>query len=330
MKRASLTTSTYSAPPGRELPEPRRVAAACPAVTVIIPSRGRPDFLARAVRSVVRQQYGGALECLVVFDGAECALPSFELPAGRTVRTMSNTRAAGAAPARNAGALASRTDLLAFCDDDDEWLPDKLHHQVEALGAAGEASAVCSGIEVVYGDKTVTRVLDRDRIVFRDLLRSRLAELHTSTIVVSRSDFLGRIGPFDESTPGSYGEDYDWLLRAARIAPVISVPKPLARIHWHGGSFFEGRWATMTEGLHYLLDKFPDFRSEPRGLARIYGQLAFAYAASARRADGRRWARKTLSLDWRQPRAYLALLVSAGLLPPPLLLRTLHHFGRGI
>jgi glycosyltransferase involved in cell wall biosynthesis len=318
--------STWPTPPPLGQPD----ATSLPAVTVIIPSRGRPDFLRRAVHSVVHQRYGGELECLVVFDGGECALPSLELPARRVLRGMSNTRAAGAAPARNAGAMVADSELLAFCDDDDEWLPSKLDHQVEALTAAGDVSAVCSGIEVVYGNKTVSRVLDKERIGFRDLLLSRLAELHTSTILVKRHDFLGRVGPFDESTPGSYGEDYDWLLRAARAAPVLSVPRALARIHWHGGSFFEGRWATMTEGLHYLLDKHPDFRSEPRGLARIYGQLAFAYAASARRADSRRWARETLSLDWRQPRGYLALMVAAGVVPPALLLRTLHRFGRGI
>jgi glycosyltransferase involved in cell wall biosynthesis len=330
MNLASPTASTHPAPLERRRQQSRDRSSALPAVTVIIPSRGRPEFLTRAIHSVVNQLYAGRLECLVVFDGGECRLPSVELPAGRVLRAISNPRSSGAAPARNAGALAARGELLAFCDDDDEWLPTKLHHQVAALGAATNASAVCSGIEVVYGDRTVSRVLDRERIVFRDLLRSRLAELHTSTIVVSRRDFLGRIGPFDESTPGSYGEDYDWLLRAARAAPVISVPRALARIHWHGGSFFDGRWATMTAGLHYLLRKHPDFRSEPRGLARIYGQLAFAYAASAQRAEGRKWAAAALSLDWRQPRAYLALLVAARLLPPTHVLRLLHRFGRGI
>ena len=326
--RTSSTAPTQPAPlNGAESP---LNGAGLPTVSVVIPSRGRPEFLGRAISSIVHQSYGGEIECLVVFDGGECSLPSIDLPPHRTLRGIVNDRSQGAAPARNAGALATRSELLAFLDDDDEWLRDKLARQVEALANGGDVSAVCSGIDVVYGDRTVSRVLDKERIDHRDLLLSRLAELHTSTIVVKREDFLGRIGPFDESTPGSYGEDYDWLLRAANTAPVATVPSPLARIYWHGSSFFEGRWGTMTDGLHYLVDKHPAFHSEPKGLARIYGQLAFAYAASARRAESRHWARKTLSLDWRQPRAYLALLVGARLLRPKALLRVLHRFGRGI
>ncbi len=299
-------------------------------MSVVIPSRGRPDFLHRAVDSIVRQRYPGELECVVVFDGGECALPSVELPPQRTLRGMPNRYRQGAAPARNFGATQARFELLAFCDDDDEWMPDKLDRQVSSLAANGDASAVCSGIEVVYGDKSVQRIPSTDKAVLRDLLLSRRAELHTSTILVRRDDFLGRIGPFDEETPDSYAEDYDWLLRAARTAPVLTVPAPLARIHWHGGSFFDGRWTTMAAGVRYLLGKHPDFRSEPRGLGRMYGQLAFAYAASGRRTDGRRWARRTVSVDWRQPRGYLAFLVAAGVLSPKAVLRLLHRFGRGI
>jgi|AntDryMetagUQ889_1029465.scaffolds.fasta_scaffold00357_6 glycosyltransferase involved in cell wall biosynthesis len=302
-----------------------------PGVTAIIPSRGRQDFLERAVRSVASQRYAGEVECLVVFDGGECALPSIELPARRTLRGIGNDRRQGAAPARNAGALAASFRVLAFLDDDDEWLPDKLDKQVRMLTAAPAGSVVCSGIEVVHGDRVVSRVLDKQEVTFRDLLLSRIPELHTSTFVVKRSDFFGGIGPFDEDTPGSFAEDYDWLLRAARKKPVLTVAgEPLARIHWHGSSFFVGRWKTMIAGLQYLIGKHPDFRLEPRGLARIYGQVAFAYAAAGSGPLSRSWARQTLRHDWRQPRAYLALLVGAGLLSPETLVGTLNRFGRGI
>ena len=145
-----------------------------------------------------------------------------------------------------------------------------------------------------------------------------------------RSDYLGRIGPFDEQIPGAYGEDYEWLLRAAKSAPVAVVPKPLARIYWHDSSFFDGRWKTMIAGLRYVLDKHPDFERKPKGLARVHGQLALAYAAAGEHRESRRFIRATLRGDWRQPRAWLALLATSRMLRPERLLRLLHRFGRGI
>jgi hypothetical protein len=303
--------------------------ARLPSVTVVVPSRGRAQLRARAVRSILSQRYPGSIECLVVFDGGDRILPSMELARGRTLKSIDNRRGAGLpAAARNSGALAARWELLAFCDDDDEWLPDKLRHQVALLARNKAVSAVSCGIEVVYRDRVVTRI-PKTRVTFDDLLRSRVAELHTSTLLVRRDDLLGRIGLFDEAMPGGYAEDYDWLLRAARTAPVLAVDKPLARIHWHESSFYEGRWGTVIASLPYLLGKHP-FQQDPRGLARIYGQLAFACAAADRPRDSLRWSRRCFNADWRQPRAYLSVAVAAGVLRPETLLRVLHRFGRGI
>jgi len=62
----------------------------------------------------------------------------------------------------------------------------------------------------------------------------------------------------------------------------------------------------------------------------MYGRLAFAHAAMRHRREARSWARKSMKLDWREPRAYLALLVSVGLLPPQAVMRIVHSVGRGI
>jgi len=300
-----------------------------PSVTVIVPSRGRAELRARAVRSILAQRYPGRIECLVVFDGGDRVLPSVELAPGRTLTSIDNRRAPGLpAAARNTGALAARSELLAFCDDDDEWLPDKLRQQVAVLARSRDVSTVSCGIEVVYRDRLVTRV-PKSRVTFDDLLRSRVAEVHTSTLLVRRDDVLGRIGLFDEAMPGGYAEDYDWLLRAARTAPVLAVDKPLARIHWHESSFFEGRWGTVVSSLPYLLEKHP-FQRNRQGLARIYGQLAFACAAADRPRDSLRWSTRTIRANWREPRAYLAVAVAAGVLRAETLLRVLHRFGRGI
>ena len=304
------------------------MAAKAPTVSVVVPTRDRPEQLRRAVAAICGQTYPGLVECVVVFDQSDPDLTWAPLPASRRLVLVANTRTPGLAGARNSGILAATGELVAFCDDDDEWLPDKLRQQVAVLARSRDVSTVSCGIEVVYRDRLVTRV-PKSRVTFDDLLRSRVAEVHTSTLLVRRDDVLGRIGLFDEAMPGGYAEDYDWLLRAARTAPVLAVDKPLARIHWHESSFFEGRWGTVVSSLPYLLEKHP-FQRNRQGLARIYGQLAFACAAADRPRDSLRWSTRTIRANWREPRAYLAVAVAAGVLRAETLLRVLHRFGRGI
>jgi hypothetical protein len=138
------------------------------------------------------------------------------------------------------------------------------------------------------------------------------------------------IGVVDEAMPGSYGEDYEWLLRAARRAPIRVVPAPLVRVYWHRSSFFADRWAVIVESIQYLLDKHPEFEAEPKGLARLYGRLAFANAAMGDRSEARRWAGKSLRLNLRERRAYLALGVSWRLVSPDRLVRFAHRRGKGL
>jgi glycosyltransferase involved in cell wall biosynthesis len=306
------------------------VAAELPTVSVVVPTRDRPQPLRRAVAAILGQTYKGPIECLVVFDQSEPDLPWPELPTGRELRLLRNQRTPGLAGARNSGILAATGELVAFCDDDDEWLPEKLARQVARLVATPGSAVSTTGILVRYQDRTTTRLAPTILVTHRQLLRSRLTELHPSTVLVRRDQLLGRIGLVDEEIPGSYAEDYEWLLRASRHAPVLAVPEPLAIIHWHQSSFFADRWRTIISALTYLVDKHRDLQSEPSGLARIYGQIAFAHAALGERGPARRWARRTLSLNRRERRAYLALAISLGLVSAKHVVRLAHVAGKGI
>ena len=115
------------------------------------------------------------------------------------------------------------------------------------------------------------------------LVRERVTALHPSTFVMRRRA-LDDMGLVDEQIPGSYGEDYDWLLRAARRRPIVAVEQPLVEVYWHRQSFFAERWEAIVDALAYLLGKHPELRADRRGLARIQGQIAFAQAALARRS----------------------------------------------
>ena len=302
-----------------------------PSVTVVVPSRDRPDLLARAVRSVLFQDYPGPVECIVVLDGEDVPTPPIpeSHPGPRTVRTMRNPRPTGPAAARNAGAEAAKGDLLAFLDDDDEWLPMKLTSQVSALRRWPHVPVVTTGITIVYERRSVPRMPTDGMATLRDLLRSRRSDMHTSTILVSRDHYVGTIGPMDEKIPGARAEEYDWLLRAARQGPLRTIPTPLVNVFWNPSSWFTHNWETLPAALTYLLERHPEFESERRGLARIYGQIAFAHAASRARSESMKCVIRTLGLNWMQPRAYLALLVNLGI-PARRVVQALNRFGRSI
>lgn len=301
-----------------------------PAVSVVIATRDRPELLRRAIDSVLAQDYPGPIECLVVFD--QCELdPGVERPdPNRAVRVLANTRSPGLAGARNSGILAADGTLVALCDDDDEWLPGKLRRQVEVLAGDPEAKVVVTGERIVYGRRVVDRVPAATRLPFEAFLRNRVAEAHPSSIVVVRDELVNGIGLVDEDIPGSYGEDYEWLLRASRRAPLAVVPEPLVLVRWNRQSWFSDRWETITQALAYLLEKYPEFASQRRGLAYMYGRTAFAHAAAGNGRSARHWARRTLALQPTNGRAYLAVLVSAGLLPPARLVDAAHRLGRGL
>ena len=306
------------------------MAAEQPKVSVVVPTRDRPELLRRAVAAICGQTYKGPIECLVVFDQSDPDLDWPELPPGRTLIPRRNDRTPGLAGARNSGILAATGELVAFCDDDDEWLPEKLARQVARLLATPGSAVSTTGILVRYQDRTTTRLAPTILVTHRQLLRSRLTELHPSTVLARRDRLLSQIGLVDEELPGSYAEDYEWLLRASRHGPVLAVPEPLAVIHWHQSSFFADRWRTIISALTYLVDKHRDFQQEPSGLARIYGQIAFAHAALGERKPARRWARRTLSLNRRERRAYLALAVSLRLVKARTVVRLAHVAGKGI
>lgn len=299
-----------------------------PTVSVIVPTIGRPELLRAAVDSIRSQDYPGDVEIVVVTDADTVSLPDPEDPHRRVV-VLSNNRRKGAAGARNTGLLAATGELVALCDDDDEWLPGKLATQVAALEAAPDAIGIGSGYELRRGDQTHLRRPLYGRLTHATLLRTRAFDVHPSTLVFRRERLLAGPGLFDENVPGSYGEDYDWLLRITRTETVLTLPDPLVRVLSHPGSYFAGQWPTIAAAIEYLLAKHPDFATEARGRARLFGRLAFAYAAMGRRRPALRWAARAVASDPRQRRSYVALAVSAGM-PARLAVRLAAATGRGL
>jgi glycosyltransferase involved in cell wall biosynthesis len=298
-----------------------------PSVGVVIPTRDRPADLKVALDSVLTQEYGGDLQVVIVHDQAE---PDQSLADGDRVRVLANGRTPGLAGARNSGILALATDLVAFCDDDDEWLPGKLTTQVALLRARPEAEFASCGIVVDSGGRLSPRLAGQDEVTYADLLRSRMVMVHSSTFVAARTALLDGIGLLDETIPGSQNEDWDLVLRAARRAPIALADLALVRVRWAGGSYFARQWETRAASLRWMLEHHPDIAASPVGAARVYGQLAFAYACLGQRGAALAWAGRALRRNWHERRVPFALAVLTGAVSGETVLRRLHARGHGI
>lgn len=310
---------------------PVAVAAAepPPPVTCVVPTHRRPERMRSAVRSVVDQTYAGDIEIVVVFDACDVALPDVVLPSNRSIRGIVNDRSRGLAGARNTGILAARHDFVAFLDDDDEWLPNKLEVQMALFVAHPGVGLVGSAMRVDDGRAVHDRLAPGEIVTHADLVHDRIAGLHSSSFVFRRA-LLDRVGLIDEQLPGAHGEDYDVLLAASQLAPIRLVNEPLVSVRWTGESYFYGHWATYAEGHMYLLDKHADLRDDDYALSRISSQIGFALAAAGRRRESRRWLGRSLRLQPLNIRAWLGLLISLRLLSAPLVARVANLFGRGI
>ena len=306
-----------------------------PDIDVVIATRDRPELLRASIHAIFASDYSGSVRVLVVYDQSE---PDPTLEADltpstsdtRSLKLLQNGRTPGLAGARNTGLIAADAELVAFCDDDDEWLPTKLSKQVNALAQTPTAEMVTCGIGVQYDGQFHRRVLHQDTVTLGDLLRDRLTELHPSTFVMRRQAVLDGFGLVEEEIPGSYGEDYEFLLRAARSHPICNVQMVGVRVLWSKGSYFAGRWTTIREALTWLLDQYPEFETVPAGEARVLGQIAFATAGEGRRKQAAGVAWRAIRTRPAELRSYLALGVASGLLDPNWVLRQLHRTGRGL
>jgi GT2 family glycosyltransferase len=301
-----------------------------PAVTAVVPTHNRPEMMRRAVQSILDQEYDGDVEVIVVFDACDPFDPPVEVPARRKVRTVVNSHSRGLAGARNTGIDAAAYDYVAFLDDDDYWLPGKLAAQMPAFLEPEPPVLVGTAMMVDDGQRTFDRLVPVERVTHADLLRDRMAGLHSSTFVFDRAALTGPVGGVDEELPGGYGEDYDLLLRSAKVGQIRVVNRPLVSVTWAGQSYFFGRWSLYADGLTYLLKRHPEFATDRASLGRLCGQIAFSRAAAGQRRAAWPWIARSLRNDVRQMRAWLAVGIALRVLSAPWVVREVQKRGKGI
>jgi glycosyltransferase involved in cell wall biosynthesis len=220
------------------LPIVQGASEVLPRVSVVIPTRGRPELVERAVRSVLAQGFE-EFEIVVVIDGPDRetgeALRQFRDERLHVVHLAENV---GGSEARNVGVRFARGEWIAFLDDDDEWFRDKLEKQWK-LGISVMSKYAIVSSQFIERSEEAERALPRrmpeEGEAFSEYLFARRGWhsgegfLQTSTWFVSRALVLKV--PFTRDLKRC--QDLDWLLHATALpeVEVRVVPEILAVFH---------------------------------------------------------------------------------------------------
>jgi glycosyltransferase involved in cell wall biosynthesis len=251
-------------------------------VSVIIPTRNRAGLVGRAIGSVLGQTYRN-LEAIVIDD--DSADETEQVVGGiddSRIIYIRRRSSGGASGARNTGIAQARGDYIAFLDDDDEWLPQKLAKQVALLDAAPPdvGMVYCWMDHFNSAGRLVgeTHPTLRGHVFDKVLDRQRLGGCPTLLV---RESVVRETGGFDEDLPR--GNDGDFIRRVCLRYAVDVVPEVLVRVHVdHGPRISDlGREGFQEEVIacRVRLEKFGEqLRQRPAAHAAILRRLAIAQA----------------------------------------------------
>lgn len=183
-----------------------------PDFTIIVPTKDRPDLLARALRSIAGQSFRD-FELIVADDGTGQGAALARALLG-TKASAFETGGLGQVPARNMALDCARGRRIAFLDDDDWWAaPDHLDTMKAALDRGAGLAYASGRIVRETGSGVATDWLPFAAHIDAQSIR------RDNTLLVSGIAYEAALhealGRFDESLPVYW--DWDWYLRLAAL-----------------------------------------------------------------------------------------------------------------
>lgn len=186
-------------------------------VSIIIPTHNGSSFLTRAIESAIKQTYP-KIEVIVVDDNGEgteeqkrtqTVIKNFS--SNKNLKYYTYEKNINASHARNVGIKNSKGKYIAFLDDDDEMLPDKIKMQIECLQQKDKSYAACyTDYKVSRGSYTEVSKENREGKLYFEALTRNLYVCGGSNLMVRR-DAIDEIGGFDETFKRN--QDLEFLVR---------------------------------------------------------------------------------------------------------------------
>lgn len=213
-------------------------------VGIVIRTKNRPQFLARALADIAAQTHTD-WQAQIVNDGGDAAavdraVAALAAPIRSRIGVTHHESSQGRSAAANAGIHALAAEYVVLHDDDDRWAPEFLARTVSWLDAHPGHAGVAVRTEIVYEaerDGTFVEVgrtpfwPGLHRITYAEMLR---VNRFVPIAYLYRRALHDEVGGYREDVHAA--EDWEFNLRvAARYAIGFLADGPLAFWHQRAG-----------------------------------------------------------------------------------------------
>ena len=174
-------------------------------VSVIIPTYKRSGTIVRAVNSVLAQTYN-SIECIVINDNDKNDVFSLELyeklklfTESKKIVLLEQEHHKNGAAARNYGLKHAQGEYIAFLDDDDWWIEDKIAKEVDFIKQQDEKCGAVSTLAIYYkGNQVIRKTSPYEGGMIYKAIMAREVDVITCSLLIKHKA-LDETGYFDEN-----------------------------------------------------------------------------------------------------------------------------------
>jgi len=255
-----------------------------PLVSVIIPTFQRSEYLIRAIDSVLNQTYQN-MEIIVVDDNdgdneyrKSTSENLNEYISKEQIIYLKHDKNKGLPAARNTGIKQAKGEFIAFLDDDDEWLPQKIEKQIELFQKLDDSYGVVGSYWKIINEfdhneriRTLTKRGDLSKIL-------ALNHFSPPSMVVVKKKYLDKVENFDENF--RWREDIELYYRLSFVCKFDFVEEILVHYYQHPDTLSTNFEKKLAAVIQYLEKHSQSIKANKVPWGEINEHLADLYAVN--------------------------------------------------
>jgi glycosyltransferase involved in cell wall biosynthesis len=233
-----------------------------PAVSVIIPTYNRSALLSKTIRSVLSQTFQDYEIIVVNNSSTDDSVEMIRSLKDPRIRVFEISNGGVIAKSRNLGLRNAQGKYIAFLDDDDMWVPEKLEKQAAYLDKHLEYQMVYSEVWRIDENDVRKELMPVNRKTKEGDLSEELLKGNfiPQLTVMIRRELLETVGFLNEDPGLRTIEDYEYWLRAGLRYKIgfINEPLGLYRVHSSGMSKSVAEAMLTQKVLRGVIERDPD------------------------------------------------------------------------